>query len=35
MIDRIEVRWIGAPPDVFTNIKPNQHIALTEGSSKR
>jgi len=33
-VDRLEVRWIGAPPDVFENIKPNQHLTLTEGTAK-
>jgi hypothetical protein len=33
-IDRIEVRWIGGPIDVFKNIDANQFITLTEGGMK-
>jgi hypothetical protein len=33
-IDRIEVRWIGGPMDVFKDITVNRLVTLTEGSSR-
>lgn len=33
-IDRIEVRWIGGGTDVFENVRIDQLITLTEGSSQ-
>jgi hypothetical protein len=32
--DRLEVRWIGGPVDVFEDIEVDQMISLTEGDSK-
>lgn len=34
-IDRVEVRWIGGGIDVFTNVKVDRLVTLTEGTSKR
>jgi len=33
-IDRVEVRWIGGGIDIFENIKVDQLVTLTEGTSK-
>ncbi|MHC4640264.1 MAG: CRTAC1 family protein [Planctomycetota bacterium] len=33
-VDRIEVKWIGGGMDVFKDVKVNQLVTLTEGSSK-
>jgi len=34
-IDRIEVRWIGGPTDIFENIAVDQLITLTEGKGTK
>lgn len=33
MIDEIEIQWHGGEQQVFRNVKPNQFLRLTEGSS--
>ena len=33
-IDRVEVRWIGGGVDVLKNVRVDQVLRITEGSSK-
>lgn len=33
MIDEIEIQWHGGQSQVFRNVKPNQFLRITEGSS--